>query len=244
MRRTRRAIWEEPNRPRLTLRRTNSRQHRAYGTLIECVWVAPGRRGTPGGLMASSSDSLAEIHDGPPPEWLRAETVICSRFVVGESLGSGSEARAFLCRDQLTDEPVVCRVAKCPADAAIKRQYLRLRALRSAALPFPIGYFEHLAAGDVWPVLAVDHAQGLPLRQWAPRSSVRDRLGALAQLAEALAELEGSSGDGHGDSGGPKCDRVRGWPRPPYRSRQRSPGRFERRRSTAYTGSKHVSASA
>ncbi len=154
--------------------------------------------------MSSESQSPKADAEEPCPSWLQAPAVICSRFHIIELLGIGSVARAFLCLDDLVEEKVVCKVAKQPAgaDTFIKEQYRALRSFRSSSLPTPIGYFEHPVAGDNWPVLVVDHAEGVSLDEWAKTATVRTRVDAFRQLAEALAELENAK-TGHGDLWGP-----------------------------------------
>lgn len=151
-------------------------------------------------LSGSPSAGAAEAS----PSWLRTSSVLCSRFHILAPLGIGSVARAFLCLDALVEENVVCKVAKRPAgvDTFVKEQYRALRKVRSSVFPTPIGYFEHLEDGDAWPVLVVDHAEGVPLDEWAKTAPVRARVEVFGQLAAALAELE-SVKIAHGDLWGP-----------------------------------------
>jgi hypothetical protein len=135
------------------------------------------------------------------PDWLRPGSVICARFEVKEHLGTGTVGRAFLASDRLLNEEVVIKVSKQPAPdgVLVGEEYRALRSMRSPVLPVPIGYFEHETEGATWPVLVIDFVEGQPFERWAAGQSGRDRIGALAELAEALGVLTASPGGRHGD---------------------------------------------
>jgi serine/threonine protein kinase len=136
-----------------------------------------------------------------PEEILRPGFKLCDRFEVIGSIGSGSSAVAVKSRDTFTDEVVICKVVGFGTERVrALEEYRKLRIARVPSLAAIMGYFEHLHARSqrTLPVLVLELVDGLTLDRWCESKPLRERIRALAQVAEALAALHGAKLN-HGD---------------------------------------------
>jgi hypothetical protein len=135
------------------------------------------------------------------PHWADVGRIVATRLELLHYLGSGTVGHAFLANDRLTGERVVAKISKLARSdgGPILEEYRVLHAINSHALPTPVGYFVHEQEDEVFPILVVDYAEGLPLERWAVDKSPRERMKALAALSGELAVLTTTPGARHGD---------------------------------------------